>query len=91
MLMPAHATENTITTLLAKELERQNVIEKGIAKMLESDKKLRIDNQYYLKNKKVPLDYNSLRDFILKMKEIVNTLSNEEIERIRKRIKAAIS
>src|SRR3989344_5439031 len=35
---------------LANLLEKENIIEKGTAKILEDDKELRIDNQYYLKN-----------------------------------------
>ena len=59
--------------------------------MLEYDKELRIDNQYYLKNRKVIVNYNDLRDLILKMKEITNTISNEKIDEIRKKIKKLIS
>jgi len=58
--------------------------------MLEYDKELRIDNQYYLKNRKVIVNYDNLRDLILKMKEIINTISNEKIAEIRKKIKELI-
>jgi len=67
------------TIWVVKFLEEQNVIERGIAKILENDKRLRIDNQYYLKNKKVFVDYNNLRDLILKIKEIINTITNEKL------------
>ncbi len=75
------------TIEILKFLERENVIEKGIAKMLEYDKELRIDNQYYLKNRKVVVNYDNLRDLILKMKEITNTISNERVDEIRKKLK----
>jgi len=75
------------TIEILKFLERENVIEKGIAKMLEYDKELRIDNQYYLKNRKVVVNYDNLRDLILKMKEITNTISNEGVDEIRKKLK----
>ena len=74
------------TIEIIKFLEKQNVIERGIAKILENDKRLRIDNQYYLKNKKVFVDYNNLRDLILEIKEIINTITNEKIEEIRRKI-----
>ena len=74
------------TIEIIKFLEKQNVIERGIAKILENDKRLRIDNQYYLKNKKVFVDYNNLRDLILETKEIINTITNEKIEEIRRKI-----
>jgi uncharacterized protein (UPF0332 family) len=71
-------------------LEKQRVIEKGTAKMLENDKELRIDNQYYLKNRPVDIDYNALRDFVLRIKEIINTITNEKIKEIREKIRRAI-
>jgi len=78
------------TIEILKFLEKENVIERGTAKMLEYDKELRIDNQYYLKNRKVIVNYNNLRDLILKMKEIINTISNEKIDEIRKKIRELI-
>jgi len=82
---------HSCTIEILRFLEKENVIEKGIAKMLEYDKELRIDNQYYLKNRKVIVNYDNLRDLILKMKEITNTISNEKIDEIRKKIKKLIS
>ena len=58
--------------------------------MLENDKELRIDNQYYLKNREVIIDYNKLRDFILTMKHIINTLTNEKIENVREKLRNLI-
>jgi len=78
------------TIEIVKFLEEQNVIEMGIAKILENDKSLRIDNQYYLKNKKVFVDYNNLRDMIFKIKEIINTITNEKIEEIRRKIREIV-
>jgi len=78
------------TIEILKFLEKENVIERGIAKMLEYDKELRIDNQYYLKNRKVVVNYDNLRDLILKMKEIINIISNEKIDEIRKKIRELI-
>lgn len=78
------------TIAIIKFLEKEGIIEKGMAKMLEKDKELRIDNQYYLKNIEVVIDYNALRDFILKIKEIITTITNEKIEGIRKKIKKRI-
>jgi uncharacterized protein (UPF0332 family) len=78
------------TIEIIKFLEKQAVIERGIAKLLEDDKDLRIDNQYYLKNRPVDIDHNALRDFVLRIKEIINTITNERIKEIRKKIKRAI-
>ena len=79
------------TIEIVKFLEKENIVEKGIAKMLEYDKELRIDNQYYLKNRKVIVNHDNLRDLILKMKEIINTITNEKIDEIRKKIRKLIS
>jgi len=51
--------------------------------MLEDDKLIRIDNQYYLKNRKVVIDMESLRNFVLEMKRRTDNLTNEEIRKIR--------
>ena len=59
--------------------------------MLKNDKELRIDNQYYLKNRNIIVNYDNLRDLILKMKEIINTITNEKINEMRKKIKKWIS
>ncbi|MBW2979404.1 hypothetical protein DRZ77_03055 [Candidatus Woesearchaeota archaeon] len=79
------------TIEIIKFLEKESIIEKGIAKVLEHDKELRIDNQYYLKNKRVAVSYNSLRDLILKMKERINIITNEKVGEIREKIRKLVS
>ena len=64
-----------------------NVLEKNTGKTLEEDKELRIDNQYYLKNRKVIIDFDKLRDFILKIKNKINTITNEDIKKIKEKLK----
>ena len=72
------------TIELSKFLENKNLIPKGFTKVLERDKELRIDNQYYLKNRKVELDFEELRDFVLTIKNKINSITTEEIAQIRK-------
>lgn len=74
------------TIVLCDKLERMNIIPEGYAKILEDDKTLRIDNQYYLKNREVPLDYTALIDFVLKIKEINAKITVDTIQKIRKNI-----
>ena len=74
------------TLLLCKLLEEKNIIPKGTYKMLEDDKELRTDNQYYLKNREVKINYSELTDFILNIKSIINSLTKEKIEKIRKQL-----
>lgn len=71
------------TIAVCKLLEDKRIIPQGYHQILEKDKKLRIDNQYYLKNKDVPLNYDDLLDFILKIKDINEKLTHKKIEEIR--------
>lgn len=74
------------TIELAKILEKEKILPKGFSKELEQDKELRIDNQYYLKNKEVKIEYDKLLTQILKIKEKINNITLEEINNIRKQI-----
>ena len=62
------------------------IVRHGIAKSLENDKELRIDNQYYLKNRRVGADYNKLLDFILYFKNLIETMTSDDIQRIREEV-----
>jgi len=75
------------TAAICNLLEDMNIIPDGYTNILERDKQLRIDNQYYLKNRDVYLDYNNLVEFVLTIKNIGIKLSNEKIKEIRKRVK----
>ncbi len=74
------------TIEVARFLEIEGILPKGTAKLLENDKELRIDNQYYLKNRKVVIDFNKLRDFILMIKGKINSITNEETHEIRRKL-----
>ncbi|MCB9358351.1 hypothetical protein H6503_00310 [Candidatus Woesearchaeota archaeon] len=54
--------------LLAEKLSKY--LPKDFASELKKDKKLRIDNQYYLRNNEVDIDIDRLRDYILFFKNI---------------------
>ena len=64
-------------------LEEMGITPKGYSKILEEDKQLRIDNQYYLRNREVPLDYNKVLEFVLRMKDINSKITNLKIKEIR--------
>jgi uncharacterized protein (UPF0332 family) len=74
------------TIAVSQLLEDKNIIPTGFTARLEQDKQLRIDNQYYLKNKEVLINYDELLNFILTIKDINNKLTKEEKEKIRKEI-----
>src|SRR3989344_7801606 len=71
------------TISLADFLEKEKMIPKGTTKTLETDKELRIDNQYYLKNKPVNIAFNKISEFIISIKETLDNLSKEKIEELR--------
>lgn len=75
------------TISLVKFLEDEKVIGAGISKILEDDKELRIDNQYYLKNKLVDINFEKLSDFLISIKNSLNKLDGEKIEELREKIK----
>ena len=74
------------TISLVKFLEKENIINKGVSRLLQKDKELRIDNQYYLKNKPVNVDFEKLSEFIISMKETLDNLDKDKIMEIRKKI-----
>ena len=71
------------TIEMAGWLERKSVVPENTFKTLDKDKEIRIDNQYYLKNRKVDIDMETLRRFVLEMKTTAEKLKSEEIEKIR--------
>lgn len=75
------------TIALIKFLESEEIIEKGISQILEKDKELRIDNQYYLKNKPVNIDFEKLSGFILLVNSSLGKLNTEKIKELRAKIK----
>jgi uncharacterized protein (UPF0332 family) len=79
------------TIEILKFIEQKGYLDEATIKTIEEDKELRIDNQYYLKNIPVIIDFDKLRYLILYMKELINIISNEEIDNIRKEIKKIIS
>jgi uncharacterized protein (UPF0332 family) len=75
------------TIAVCKMLEELKIVPEGYTNRLEQDKQLRIDNQYYLKNKEVPVDYDELLQFVLKIKDITSKLTQEEARKIRELVR----
>ncbi len=74
------------TIEVVRLLEKEEIIPFNFSHLLEADKHLRIENQYYLKN--IPVKYDSLqmRHVLLAIREVLDALSTEKIEMIRKKI-----
>lgn len=79
------------TIEIAKLLEEIKIIPEGYSKRFEDDKELRIDNQYYLKNRPVDINVRELSEFILTIKNKVNSITLNEINKARDEIKKIIN
>lgn len=75
------------TLEICKMLEKEAILPKGYAKILEDDKQLRIDNQYYLKNREVSINYDELLKFVLTIKNLNNTITLDQVNKIREILK----
>ena|SRR3989344_2907541 len=71
------------TIEVCRFLEKEKIIPFGFTEILEGDKDIRIDNQYYLKNRNVEINHDILRDFLLAIKEVLNNLNYDLIKEIR--------
>ena len=74
------------TIAICRLLEEDGIIPGGYSDILEGDKKLRIDNQYYLKNRDVPLDYSKMVEFVVSIKNIGIKLAEGKIKEFRERV-----
>lgn len=74
------------TIELVKYLEEWGLFSDLTYNTLVESKKLRIDNQYYLKNIDVVIDYDELFLFILSIKDTINSITDMEIQRIRRKL-----
>jgi len=68
-------------------LEKEGIIDFDFSRILEHDKELRIDNQYYLKNRPVRIDSKKMAEILLKTRKILDTITNAQIKKIRSMIK----
>ncbi|MCK4670241.1 MAG: hypothetical protein KAT43_03480 [Nanoarchaeota archaeon] len=75
------------TIELCKLLEKEDLLPKNTHIKLEKDKQLRIDNQYYLKNIEVKLNFSELTEFVLQVKKSINSLTLDKTQDIRNKIK----
>ena len=55
-----------------------------LGKIIEYDKELRIDNQYYLKNRPVDFNPKKLSTLLLDIKNFLDSLTAKDITQIRK-------
>ena len=74
------------TIALTKFLEEENVVKQGMSEILEKDKELRIENQYYLKNKPVDINFENLSEFMVSIKETLDKIGSDKIEELRGKI-----
>ena len=70
-----------------KFLEKEGIV-RNISDILIRDKELRIENQYYLRNKKVEVDFNEIRDFVLYIRDKILMVNEGEVVRIRDKLRS---
>lgn len=75
------------TIAVCRLLEESNIVPKGYSDILKEDKQLRIDNQYYLKNRDVPVDYNKVVEFVINLKNIGIKITNDKMEEVKEKIR----
>jgi uncharacterized protein (UPF0332 family) len=79
---------HSCTIEVIKLLEKEKIIDFGFSNILEEDKQLRIDNQYYLKNKPVDFNPKKLSEILFKVRTTLNKLNSVQIQKIRKLIES---
>ena len=79
------------TIALCDFLEKEGLLPEGTYKLLARDKRLIIDNQYYLKNRPVMLKYGSLVNFFLEVKSIAEGITLKRKDEIIEKLKKSLS
>jgi len=74
------------TIELCRFFEAEGAMPTGVSDRLERDKQLRIDNQYYLKNKEVPIDEAELHGFIIDMREALLRMTDGRTQLLRSKL-----
>ena len=80
---------HSCTIEVIKLLEQKKFLKFNLSKILEDDKELRIDNQYYLKNRPVDFDPKRISGMLLKIRSLLDSMTEEQITKIRNLIKNA--
>ena len=74
---------HSCTIEIIQLLEKEKIINFNFSIILEDDKELRIDNQYYLKNRPVNFDSRILAELLLKVRTILDKITSSQIKKIR--------
>jgi len=74
------------TIEVIKWLETEDVI-KSFSGILEKDKQLRIDNQYYLKNIEEDINFEKLTELYLYVKDVIEKVDESKIDNLIKKFR----
>lgn len=74
---------HSCTIEVIRLLEKEKIIDFEFSKILEDDKELRIDNQYYLKNRDVDFDSKKMAELLLKVRTVLDKITLVQIKKIR--------
>ncbi|MFH1175092.1 MAG: hypothetical protein V1725_08245 [archaeon] len=89
MKLGVKAEIHSCTIDIIRLLEEEGIITFRFADQLIHDKELRIDNQYYLKNRPVDLNPKALAELLLHTRKLLDTLTEKQVQHIRKKIATA--
>jgi len=77
---------HSCTIEVIRLLEEEKLVDFDFTSILNKDKQLRIDNQYYLKNRSVELDSKKLAELLLRIRKVLDEIDMEIIKKLRKKI-----
>ena len=75
------------TIFLCSFLEQKKIIRNNFTYILEQDKQLRIDNQYYLRNTPIRINHEDLFDMLLEFKDSLRNITFDDVHLVRTELK----
>jgi uncharacterized protein (UPF0332 family) len=77
---------HSCTIEIIRFLEVEGIVDFNFSDILDRDKELRIENQYYLKD--IPVDFDSIKlaELLLRVRELIDGLTSGQIVNIRDKI-----
>lgn len=75
------------TIAIIRFLEKEKLLDFNFSLLLEKDKQVRIENQYYLKNREVEYDSKEMSVILLNIRRLLDELNSDTIQEVRSILK----
>lgn len=82
---------HSCTIGIIRLLEEDGLVGFPFSSLLEKDRDLRIDNQYYLRNSPVDFDPKRISELLLEVRKLLKKLTHEDLKRLRRRLSAELA